>query len=149
MSTEKRVVCTSCGSANRLPADREAQDAKCGTCGAQLFSGRSTDVEGAAFERQVGKSTIPVVVDVWAPWCGPCRAMAPEFEKAARALEPRARFIKLNSDNEQHIASRLGIRGIPTMLLFREGREVARVSGAMSADQIGRWLGEQLGPSER
>lgn len=149
MSTEKRVVCTSCGSANRLPADREAQDAKCGTCGAPLFSGRSSDVEGAAFERQVGKSTIPVVVDVWAPWCGPCRAMAPEFEKAARALEPRARFIKLNSDNEQHIASRLGIRGIPTMLLFREGREVARVSGAMSADQIGRWLGEQLGPSER
>jgi len=75
--------------------------------------------------------------------------MEPEFEKAARALEPHARFIKLNSDSEQHIASRLGIRGIPTMLLFREGKEVARVSGAMSAEQIGRWIGEQLGPSSR
>jgi thioredoxin 2 len=75
--------------------------------------------------------------------------MAPEFEKAAQSLEPRARFIKLNSDNEQHIASRLGIRSIPTMLLFREGKEVGRVSGAMSAEQIGRWLGEQLGPSRR
>lgn len=149
MSTDRRVVCTACGSANRLPAEREAMDASCGNCGAPLFSGKPSDVEGPLFERQVGKSTIPVVVDVWAPWCGPCRAMAPEFEKAARALEPHARFIKLNSDNEQHIASRLGIRGIPTMLLFREGKEVARVSGAMSAEQIGRWIGEQLSPPSR
>lgn len=149
MSTEQRVVCTGCGSTNRLPVERGARDAKCGTCGAPLFSGRPSDVGGAAFDRQVRKSTVPVVVDVWAPWCGPCRAMAPEFEKAAQSLEPRARFIKLNSDNEQHIASRLGIRSIPTMLLFREGKEVGRVSGAMSAEQIGRWLGEQLGPSRR
>lgn len=144
MNTEQRVVCTGCGAANRLPAERDAMTAKCGTCGAPLFAGSPADLEGAAFERQVGKSTIPVVVDVWAPWCGPCRAMAPEFEKAARALEPHARFIKLNSDNEQQIASRLDIRGIPTMLLFREGKEVARVSGAMSAEQIGRWIGQQL-----
>lgn len=149
MSTDRHVVCTGCGSTNRLPAERQAMNATCGSCGAPLFSGKPSDVAGAVFERQVGKSTIPVVVDVWAPWCGPCRAMAPEFEKAARALEPHARFIKLNSDNEQHIASRLGIRGIPTMLLFREGKEVARVSGAMSAEQIGRWIGQQLGPAAR
>ncbi|HEV2518407.1 MAG TPA: thioredoxin TrxC [Devosia sp.] len=146
MSTERRVVCTGCGSTNRLPLERGAKNAKCGTCGAPLFAGRPSDVDGTAFDRQVGKSTVPVVVDVWAPWCGPCRAMAPEFEKAAQSLEPRARFIKLNSDKEQHIASRLGIRSIPTMLLFREGKELGRVSGAMSAEQIGRWLGEQLGP---
>ena len=146
MSTEQRVVCTACGSTNRLPLERGAKNAKCGTCGATLFSGRPSDVGGTAFDRQVGKSTVPVVVDVWAPWCGPCRAMAPEFEKAAQSLEPRARFLKLNSDKEQHIASRLGIRSIPTMLLFREGKEIGRVSGAMSAEQIGRWLGEQLGP---
>lgn len=147
MSTDRHVVCTGCGAANRLPAERDALDAKCGKCGEPLFSGRPSDVKRTAFERQIGKSSIPVIVDVWAPWCGPCRAMAPEFEKAARALEPRARFIKLNSDSEQAVASRLGIRGIPTMLLFREGREVARVSGAMSAEQIGRWVGEQLGPA--
>lgn len=149
MSTEQRVVCTGCGSTNRLPLERGARDAKCGTCRAPLFSGRPSDVGGNAFDRQVGNSTVPVVVDVWAPWCGPCRAMAPEFEKAAQSLEPRARFIKLNSDNEQHIAARLGIRSIPTMLLFREGKEVGRISGAMSAEQIGRWLGEQLGPARR
>lgn len=146
MSPDQRVVCIGCGAINRLPAEREAKaaEAKCGTCGAPLFSGKPTDVEGAAFERQIGKSTLPIVVDVWAPWCGPCRAMAPEFEKAAKSIEPHARFVKLNSDVEQAIAARLGIRGIPTMLLFKDGREVGRVSGAMSAAQIGRWLGQQF-----
>ncbi len=147
MSTDNRVVCVECGAINRLPADRETQaaDAKCGVCSTPLFSGHPADLDGASFERQITKGTLPVVVDVWAPWCGPCRAMAPEFEKAAEAIEPRARFIKLNSDNEQAIAARLGIRGIPTMLVFKDGKETARVSGAMSATQIGRWVGEQLG----
>lgn len=144
LNTEKRAVCTSCGAVNRLPADRDGLAAKCGSCGLPLFSGQPADVAGAIFERQVNKSTVPVVVDVWAPWCGPCRAMAPEFEKAAASIEPHARFIKLNSDIEQAIAGRLGIRGIPTMLLFRDGREIARVSGAMSASQIGGWVGQQL-----
>ena len=144
MNTEQRVVCTACGAINRLPTEREAVTAKCGSCGQPLFSGKPADVVGDIFERQVAKSTVPVVVDVWAPWCGPCRAMAPEFEKAAAAIEPRARFIKLNSDVEQAIAGRLAIRGIPTMLLFRGGAEIGRVSGAMSATQIGRWVGQQL-----
>jgi thioredoxin 2 len=92
------------------------------------------------FDRQIAKGTLPVVVDVWAPWCGPCRAMAPEYEKAAAATEPRVRFLKLNSDNEQAVAGRLGIRGIPTMLLYRDGKEIARVSGARSARDITSWL---------
>lgn len=146
MSVENRVVCVGCGAINRLPPEREAEAvaAKCGTCGAPLFSGKPMDVERAAFERQIEKSTLPIVVDVWAPWCGPCRAMAPEFEKAATAIEPHARFIKLNSDVEQAVATRLAIRGIPTMLLFKDGKEVGRVSGAMSAAQIGNWVGQQL-----
>ncbi len=144
MNTEERAVCTACGAINRLPAEREAVAAKCGSCGQPLFDGKPVDVAGAAFERQVAKSTVPIVVDVWAPWCGPCRAMAPEFEKATAALEPHARFLKLNSDLEQTLAGKLGIRGIPTMLLFKDGAEIARVSGAMSATQIGSWIGQQL-----
>lgn len=95
-------------------------------------------------ERQVSKGTLPVLVDVWAPWCGPCRSMAPEYEKAAQAMEPRARFLKLNSDKEPKLAAALDIRGIPTTILFKQGKEVDRVSGAMQAAQIERWLREKL-----
>lgn len=143
--TDNRVVCVACGAINRVPSERSAADAKCGSCGAALFSGRPADVTTEMFDRQVGKGTLPVVVDVWAPWCGPCRAMAPEYEKAARAMEPGARFLKLNSDIEQATASRLGIRGIPTMILLKDGKELGRVSGAMSASQIGSWVRGQLG----
>ena len=94
--------------------------------------------------RQMKRGSLPVVVDVWAPWCGPCRVMAPEYEKAAAALEPRARFLKLNSDNEQALASQFNIRGIPTMILFRNGREVDRVSGAMRAADITNWISAHL-----
>jgi thioredoxin 2 len=97
------------------------------------------------FEKQVARSQVPVVVDVWAPWCGPCRMMAPAFEQAAKELEPKVRFLKLNSDEEQQAAGRLGIRGIPTMILYAGGREVARQSGAMSAGQITGWIRQHLG----
>ena len=95
-------------------------------------------------ERQLSEGTLSVVVDIWAPWCGPCHAMAPEYEKATTTFEPRARFLKLNSDKEQAFASRLGIRGIPTMVVFKQGREVDRRVGAMSAQQIGEWLASWL-----
>jgi len=138
------IVCSHCGSINRLPEARSALDAKCGRCGRKLFAASPQDVDGTIFERHVKRTTMPLLVDVWAPWCGPCRLMAPAYEAAARELEPAVALIKLNSDNEQAISAQLGIRGIPTMILFRGGKEIARTSGAMSAGQIVRWVRERL-----
>jgi thioredoxin 2 len=142
--TENFVVCSKCGVINRLPPSRPAIDAKCGKCGAKIFVGHPEDVAAAIFDRQIARTTMPVLVDVWAPWCGPCLMMAPAYEAAARDLEPQVRLIKLNSEAEQAVASRLGIRSIPTMILFLEGREVARTSGAMSATQIVQWVRNRL-----
>ncbi|RWN56126.1 thioredoxin TrxC [Mesorhizobium sp.] len=144
MTQEKLVVCGKCGGVNRLPPAGDAGDAKCGKCGSRLFSGHPADVDAQSFDRQVTRSSLPVVVDIWAPWCGPCKMMAPAYEAAANELEPHVRLIKLNSDNEQAVAARLGIRGIPTMILFHGGREVARTSGAMTAGQIARWVRDHL-----
>ncbi len=144
MSETEHVVCPHCAGVNRVPATAKALAAKCGVCGERLFSGHPADVDGAMFERQVGRSTIPVLVDVWAPWCGPCRSMAPSYEAAAKELEPHVRAIKLNSDDEQQIAGRLGIRGIPSLLLFRGGTEIGRSSGAMSTRQIVEWTRARL-----
>lgn len=134
------TVCPHCATVNRLPTDRPAVDGRCGHCKGALFDGHPADVAGAAFERHLARSAHPVVVDVWAPWCGPCRMMAPAFEAAARELEPAVRLIKLNSEAEPEIAGRLGIRSIPTMMIFVSGERVAQVSGAMSADQIVAWV---------
>lgn len=141
---ENLVVCSECGSVNRLPPTRRADDAKCGQCGKKLFAAHPRDVDGVTFDRHLTRTTLPVLVDVWAPWCGPCRAMAPAYEAAARELEPHVVLVKLNSDNEQAISTRLGIRGIPTMILFHGGDEIARTSGAMSAGQIVKWVRDRL-----
>jgi len=142
--SENLVVCARCGGINRVAPDRPALAAKCGKCKSKLFAGHPEDVDAAVFERQVSRSTIPVLVDVWAPWCGPCLAMAPAYAAATAELEPRVRLIKLNSDAEQAVASRLSIRGIPTMILFAKGREVARTSGAMGTGQIVQWVRDHL-----
>ncbi|RWL84374.1 MAG: thioredoxin TrxC [Mesorhizobium sp.] len=140
MTQENLVVCTKCGVVNRLPPNRNSAEAQCGKCGARLFSGVPQDIDAANFDRQIGRGSLPVLVDVWAPWCAPCKMMAPAYEAAAKTLEPHIRLVKLNSDKEQAIAARLGIRGIPTMILFHRQREMARVSGAMNAGQIVNWV---------
>ena len=149
MPAEHRAVCLECGAINRLPAGRPAAEARCGSCGKPLFTGRPRDVDAAMLVRQVEKGTLPVVVDVWAAWCGPCRAMAPEYEHAAAAGEPAARFVKLDSDAEQALSAKLAIRSIPTLLLFAGGKEVGRVSGAMSAAGIGKWVADRLNATGR
>ncbi len=136
------IVCSHCGATNRVPDGRDLASGKCGKCGRDLFDGKPVDVSAAILEKQIAKSDIPVLVDVWAPWCGPCKVMGPQFEAAAQQAEPGLRFVKLNSDQNQELSSRLGIRGIPTMIMFRHGKEVARVSGAMSSADIVKWAGK-------
>jgi len=133
------IVCSHCGSTNRIPDSRTASVGKCGKCGRPLFEGVPADVPAAILEKHIARSSIPVLVDVWAPWCGPCRVMGPQFEAAARQAEPDMRFVKLNSDTNQEFSTRLGIRGIPTMILFEGGKELARVSGAMNSTDILAW----------
>ena len=139
MSETCQIVCGHCGRSNRLPAGRAPEAARCGACHQALFTGHPIEVDEEGFQRHVANSEIPVLVDVWAPWCGPCRAMAPMYERAARELEPKVRLLKLNSDTAAELSARLDITGIPTLLLMRDGREVARHAGAMDARSIVAW----------
>lgn len=141
------VACPSCNTLNRAPRDKLAAGpgGKCGSCGAALFDGHPVALGAAGFGPHAIKSDIPLLVDFWAPWCGPCKAMAPQFEKAASRLEPAVRLAKINTDEEQELAGRFAIRGIPTMILFRHGKEIARQSGVMDANAIESWVGRALG----
>ena len=132
------IVCPACDAVNRLDPARSAV-ARCGSCQQPLFDARPVMLNAAIFDRHMQRSDIPLLVDFWAPWCGPCRSMAPAFEKAAAQLEPSFRLAKVNTEDEQALAARFAIRSIPTLALFRSGREVARQAGAMSLDDIVRW----------
>jgi len=140
MSDAKHIVCPHCAATNRVPPERTADKPKCGQCHELLFDGHPVALDEAGFERHIAGNDVPVVVDFWAPWCGPCRMMAPEFEKAAGMLEPGVRFAKVNTEEAQRLAMRHRIRSIPTMAIFRNGEEKARQSGAMTAAQIANWV---------
>jgi thioredoxin 2 len=140
MTESLHLACPSCLAVNRVPAERLRQSPKCGQCHQPLLDGKPTPLTTASFDRFVGRSDIPVVIDFWAPWCGPCRMMAPAFEQAARELVDEARLVKVDTEAEPALGSRFGIRGIPTLAMFRQGREIARQSGAIGAADIVRWV---------
>jgi thioredoxin 2 len=145
MVTMRHIVWPRCGATNRLRDNKPAREGRCGACHQALFEGHPVAVDAAAFQKHRVANDIPVLVDVWAPWCGPCRSMAPMFEQAAGALEPDVRLLKLNADQEPRVASDLGVAGIPALILLRGGQIIARTAGAMDSRRIVAWTRAQLG----
>ena len=138
------VACPTDAALNRVPGAKLDQNPKCGTCRNPLFQGKAVDLDAASFDRHAVKSDLPVVIDFWAAWCGPCRMMTPNFEAAAARLEPRVRLAKLDTEAEPAIAGRYAIRGIPSMIMIKKGREIARTSGAMPTAAIVLWVEQAL-----
>lgn len=139
------LVCPHCGTLNRVPRAKLASGGRCGQCHEKLFDGRPAALDGARFARFLEKSDVPLLVDLWAPWCAPCRVMAPEFARAAGELEPRVKLVKINIDEEPDVARHFAMQSIPTVVLAVHGRELGRIAGARSAAELVRWAESRIG----
>ncbi len=144
MSESLHIVCPHCDAVNRVPESRLAENPVCGKCGQALFNGYPVALTQQTFAKAITRNNIPVLVDFWAPWCGPCKMMAPQFEQAAKTLEPHIRLAKVDTEAEQMLGAQYGIRSIPTLALFKGGNEIARQAGAMGAADIVRWVQSHL-----
>jgi len=140
MSENIHIVCPSCDSINRLPKDKLSTSGKCGKCKQPLFSGEVVELHAANFNQHIAKNEIPVLVDFWAPWCGPCKMMAPVFAQAAKELQPHIRVAKVDTEAEQQLAAQFQIRSIPTIAIFKNGREISRTAGAMDLQNLISWV---------
>jgi len=138
------IVCPRCLAVNRIPGNRRADHPRCGKCKAPLFMGRSVKLDESSFERHLRRNDVPVAVDFWAPWCGPCQLMAPAYEEAAAQLEPDVRLAKVNTEEMPQLAAQYEIRGIPTIILFKTGQEIDRRIGAVNLQQLVQWIRPHL-----